>query len=685
MTNNFSTIKNNQSSEKFYLLRIVPRRYINDDLTDNLDGTYSMTFPYFINGIKENGTDLSLTTGTPSSGEYSFNESTFTLTVYPTSISNNIIVYYYLFYTGGRYRVVNEDPENSATSLRDWQPKILSNPSLRQSIEDVIVGNLKVFVSGATISNTDHEFEDYLTENDSFNGIDAKIWMCLDSTSNIQKIFDGKVSSISLGNKIVSLSFDDPYAKLLEKCFMGDDESEVYFNKDTYSNLETQYENRPIYYFVGSASSYLTIPANVTNLTSSQKLDQSTLYSATNISYSSTVSTTTNREWMIGRVSGDGFLQFGFTPSNISNADPNYTRLDGTANQVSVFRVGDTFVCSQSGNDYYLRVLYVDRTNNYLYCTKEGAISTGAVIGSNNCPSIVVTNRNDQNYYCMYGRDYSTTVTTTSGGNKLLKITFVNNFEANHAGLTALDPGLYSVKFRIRPDTTNAKHGSVIKSILESAGLTVNSSSITTANTSYSSNCCFSIPNQEEGDYKNYINYVQDVLKSAFSYISLNNSFEIVYKLYSSPSSSNEITDVDIIKDSLSVQIKYSDIVNQIIAYNPHYSADENKEDTSNSPSYTVSDSKSKYLHNITRVTRFVHVMENINARLNELIKVRSSRYCVYDFSTKLINIDNILGDDIKLNTSGLLGNETTTQLKIVSLDKSTDKTGIIATDLLNL
>lgn len=686
MANDFSTVKNNQTSEKFYLARIVPRRTVNDDLVSIGGGQYQMTFPYFPQKALANETELTKVDVISGAGEWSYDEDTQLLTVYSTPSSSNFInIYYYLFYTGGRHKTITEDPEDTATAIRDWLPRIKSNPVIDSSVEDVIEGNLKVSLSRLIVINDQFEFQAYLTDNDSFNKAEIKVWLALDDIENIQKIYDGRVRRINLGETTVNIEFDDPLTGILEPSLMGDDSSETYFTEDDFPNMAPNSTGLPIRYIFGTASRYQTkTDTAITGLTDAQKIEEQSLELCVCTEFSNSVATTTNREWGVCRVSSDGFLAFGFTPSNVDNSAGGYTRLDGTAAEVDKFRVGDTMLITQAGS-HYERVVLVDRTNNYVYITKNGALSTSAVVGSNDCPTIVVTDELGNDFYLLYSRDYTTGVVTTSGGNKFLTITLVDNFETNHAGLTTLDPGIHRVKYKVRPDTTSGQHGLVIKALLENAGLTVNSASVTAANSSLPVNCAFSIPQFDEDDIKRYVDYVQIILKSALSYISLNNSFEIEYHLFDTPLSTAEITNVDILKDSMDIEIKYNDIVHQIISFNPHWSSAEAKEDPADTPSVTEINLKAKYLHNINKVTRFRHVLESMNTRLAKIIDVRSERRVIYNFDTKIINIDNIIGDDIKLVRDGILGNDASKVVKILGLRKSPKKTNLIASDLLNI
>ena len=108
---------------------------------------------------------------------------------------------------------------------------------------------------------------------------------------------------------------------------------------------------------------------------------------------------------------------------------------------------------------------------------------------------------------------------------------------------------------------------------MESSGLTVNTASITQADSDFSSEVVFSIPSFNESDVNNSKKYLENILKSTMGFVSLNNDFEIEYHLFKTPSNGSSITDVDKKKSSMSIEISYLDIVQQIIAYNTNYSS----------------------------------------------------------------------------------------------------------------
>ena len=266
-----------------------------------------------------------------------------------------------------------------------------------------------------------------------------------------------------------------------------------------------------------------------------------------------------------------------------------------------------------------------------------------------------------------------------------MQINLETNFESNHAGLTTLDPTVYFVRYRVKPDQTSQKHGDIISYLLGKADITVDSGSITTANAAFAKNVNFSIPTFDQTDYQDYIIYIQDILKSTFGYLTLGNDFQIQYKLFEAPSTSTIVNNIDILKNKFNIEVKYRDIVSQIIAFNPHYASGEATEDPNDSPSVTLLNNKTIYLHGIDKTTRFRHVLASINARLTPIINFRSERKASYILTTKISNIDSIIGDQFQLQNEDILGGDATKDLVILSLNKSTAETKIIATDLYNV
>lgn len=678
MANEFTSIQENQASQKFLLARMKPARYMNDALSNTSGTEYQGALPFVPVAVEQNGVELTKVTGTPVAGEWSYSGTTLTVnTVTAPSSTSAIVAFYYIFLTGEKFRVLGKDPETPLVDLSDWEPKISRSPQLGFEVRNVLNGTLTISSSSITMINDNDDFNKYLTDNDSFYQKEINIWQCLDSTDNIFKLFQGQVSKLTINRTAVSISFEDDNSRLKVPALMGDDSSTAYFSKSGFPNVEPAKEGRTIPYFFGRVSRYQLENDGVTGLLDAQKINPDSLYEAVCTDYSAQISTSLNREFGIARFASGGIEAFGFTPSAVDNTNGAFTILDGTAAEIDKFFVGDTFVDS---NTAYSRVIKVDRVTNKIYITKNaGFILTDSVL-SNDCPSIVITDFSNNRFYPLVGRDYTTSVSTLSSGNKYLKITFANNFEATLA-MPTLDPNNYIVKYRVHPNNANQKHGTVINEILEKSGITVNAASITTANSTFDVNANFSIPFFDELDFSNYYKYVEEILQSTLGFVHLNNDFEMEYVLFNTPVSGMNTQDVDIIEDTYRVSIEYSDIFTQIISFNPHYSSEE----VNSESSATAVSVKAQYLHNINRATRFRHVLEDMTTKITDHINIKSNRLATYNFKTKQINYTSEIGDNINLVKNGIPGQAASRNVKIIGIKRKVNETTIKASDLLDL
>jgi VCBS repeat-containing protein len=211
----------------------------------------------------------------------------------------------------------------------------------------------------------------------------------------------------------------------------------------------------------------------------------------------------------------------------------------------------------------------------------------------------------------------------------------------------------------------------------DKAGVTTNATSFTNADSAYPIKVNFTIPTAQENDYAASYKYAEDILQSMLGYLSLNNSLEYEYKIFDTISTTNEITSSDIIEDSFGQEINYKDLVYQLVAYNIHC----NSTDFQATSSATAKNEKTRFLHGVTNTDRFVHVLEDITTRINDLLAVRSERQARYVFSTKTKNLDSIIGDKYLLTRTGFVQRP----IQILAVDKSSKEVDIIATDFIGI
>ena len=667
MANNFATLKNAASSEKFNLIRIEPARAVEGDLVLSSGTTYTATFAFpVISRIKVNGTLYTLVSGTPTSGQYSFSESTRSLTInLGAALSTQVIaVYYYLFFSKDKNRITFEDPLDSGTLARQWTPRIAADPNFNFNLKDITEGYLTFGVSSIELFNEDGFFEQYLTDNDSFSNKRITIWLCLNSVENVKLVFRGIINKLSKSRR-VSIEYFDEFSVLNKTFFSNGTFLESSYNTTQFANLHPAKENLPIYRLFAEVTRYRVVDDGLA--TGLHRMDLDRLLEAHCVSFSTVISTTTNREWGTILSEGDGGVQ-NDTVQTIDQTDPNYTVLGYGSGKK--YRIGDLL---QINTTIYVRVYYVDTGADEIWVTKDGTLATSQAIVR---PGVSVMLRQDNvDYYPLYIRDY--TLDYAGQTNDIIKITFVNNFEANISLPNPLNPDSDVVKFRAWADTAkDLLHGTVVKTILEESGLTVNAASITAANatTLYAN---FYIPQIDEGNFKPYSANLENLLYSTVGYLSINNDLEFTYSLFAAPGSTNATTDREILFDSFNVNIDYNDIRNTVIPENSH----DIIELGYTNPSQTSA--KATYLHEIEKQVTYKHLLSTLG-RLTAFKNLISERKAYFKFSTK-VNPDVLVGDDFEIERSKILGDDTTRNIKIMSISKQATKVDLSGYDFLGL
>lgn len=684
-----------QASERFLLVRLMPARYVLPTIVSG--STYQTSFSYPIAGIKRNGSDLNLVTVLASNDDYTYNESTgvvqMKLASAPTSTTNVIIIYYYLFYTGTTFRSISEDPEDSATTAREWQPRLSTYPVIGQSFDNMLNGVFSIQDTRIDIINEDGNFQAYLTDDDSFSNKRVDIWLCINSVSNILKVFTGTVTSMDMSQNSVSINATDSFNKLKQTAYMGDTADESIFRRSSssFTALDPQHNDVPVPYIVGAASRFQTIAPTVAFATTpaiaAQRLSEATEAVCTN--YNPNTTTSVNRQWGCCRQKSTTATQIWGTVEATTHPGSGVTFVRFSSFQnVSI---GDTFKWRESGVDYYGLVVYAGTSFTYsavsynlIFSYNNNSFTTSSTMYALKSFAAYIDDSLAGNPFVelFYERDYSITEIATSGGNKYIQLNFVNNFEAAISSISfpTLDPSSHKVKFR-SSNSTPESHGDIVKDILENVGIPINADSFIDADAALVTKCRFHIPNFDEDTHDIYLKYVQDILTSTQGYLKINSDFEVEYLLLTAPLTSDTRDQTLMLDQETRCTLEYRDIVTQIIGYNPHYDNYDAIVATA-TPSASSENKKAKYLHDIVNVNRFRHVLEDFSTVVVNHIGLQSSRAVKYSFATATEDIDTELGDDLTLDNKILLGNPTSTNLKVVSIEKSPGRISIEASDL---
>ena len=667
MTNDFSTVKTNLSSTKISLVRLQGAREVGVDLSLDSGTTYTHTF--HVNALQKvvvDGIEYTKVTTTPSSTEYNYNESTKLLTINlgTAYVSQQVVVFFYLFYSKDQTRIAPESPTNMSSTNRAWLPRLANTPNTSIDFKNITDGRLQFGSSAIRLHNQDGDFEQYIGDRDSFANKKITVWTAIDDVENVRVSFEGKISRLEVGEEVL-IDFDSNFALLDQTFFSNGSYLSSTYNSSKFPNMDRARENEPIRKLYCEVTTYSVVEENVTKLL--YKLSSSLMLPAVCTDFDDEITTSNNRPWGTVLSEGDGGDQTD-TVQSIDHSDVDYSLIGFTAGKK--YRIGDTLLI----NTYRVQVKYVDNGTNTMRVTKNASIVTTETITRKGVSTIVIRQA-DVDYFPLFDRDYTLSV----GTNNAILVTFVNNFEGT-LGMAALDPNLDDIKFRAWADTTKSiEHGDVMKDVLETIGFTVNAASITAANlTALDTN--FYIPFINEPAFPSFGSIVETLLTSTLGYMSVNNDLEIEYALFNIPNPGVTDTrdDDDIVQGSSNIELDYTLLYNSITPINKHDVID---------LTYTnvgFESNKATYLHEVKKNREFTHILASPD-RTQNVLDIISERKLLYRYEVKAIDLDSIIGDDYQLSGITLAGNETTKDVTIVELQKRTESVIITASDLLGL
>lgn len=690
-----ATEKIKAKSDRFMLIRMRPGRYVEPAF---VSGTlYQMTFPFPVAAVSRNGVFMQPVGATPvSTDRYYYDETTQTLQISlasaPNSTSNVVIVYYHLYYTGSIFRSAPASPditENSTPGvgynpLREWKPRVQNYPSILQSFSDNFGGIFSLADTSISLVNTDREFQQYLTPDDSFFNKKVDIWLCINGIENIQKVYVGNIIDLSLTSNSVNINVTDVFGKLKQPAYFGDSLDECYYTKTSSAPyVQPEADGIPIPMLVGDYSRHKFLQP----FTEDYRFWEGTKSYC--IDYDGNKSGSTNRVWRLCRTLGSIATQsVGTIQATAVSGVYRVIRFSS----VSGIAAGETLQWVESSVTYYGTVVFVGSFtvsgtpyNVKVLNNADPFTTSSTIVPSSRMGIVIKKSDQDEPTYPLLGLDYTLTTETTSAGGvqRKHKITFVNNFESGYPTITgSLDPDIYSVYFFVY--TTAVGHGSYLNTLMTKAGITTDSNSFDDADVALTAKAHLQVPYFDQQDYGTYLDYAQDLLNSTLGYLYLVDGENVTYGLLSAAPSSTDSRDSNLILDfSMNCKIGYQDIITQIVAYNPHHDTDIG----TSAASVTEANNKARYLHDIANTDRFRHVLDSfsVNSLSDKHMNLKSNRLVKYSFETASQDIDSELGSEVLLENNIVIGDTSSQSVKIVTLDKTAQKTVIEAVDLLGL
>lgn len=712
----FATEKLKPSSYRMALVRLTPGKYLNDNLSADGGGVYSlgtsagrpiiMSPMSTVARIERNGVALSSTASNPPTvnDTYYISETTNTLKVKLAAApsASNVLVMFYYIYLATEPVSAGADPTGTSRDVI-WEPRVINSPDVSQNVSDVVDGTFTLSSSGISIANPDRWFNRYLTQLDSFYKKKVEIWYAInDVGANCKLVFTGTISGVRVNSDTVDLSFTDGFQPLKQTAYMGDTYQESIFLRESgsYPSANPAQVGQPCRYIIGASSRYQQAASDDATYTYRDSVgtgDQLDSYyeDAVCTSFTMLINDLNNRVWTLCRTK-TGLLKtqtFGSITRVASLGGGAYFYVKFSGHNL---KVGETVRWTEAAVVYYGQVTYdtafTYSGNSYdcavLAAAGGSAMTTSSTFTAQKGVALYWYDSSADTWRTLYSqRDWTTSTTTTSGGNDLVKVTFANSFETA-LGVASLDPTIDKIKFRVfLANDSTWLHSTVLQSLVEASGLTIDTTTFTAAGAQLAANCMFSIPNLDETDYRDYFSYIQDMLVGTMGMIALNDSQQVEYHLLDAPSSTDSRDGNLALNDSVECEVGYQDIYTEVVASNPHNVASRVLDDTSG-PAVSRSSLKAKYLHGGSNRLTLRHCLEKIGARIDAIINLRSMRRALYTFKTATADLSTEIGDDVLLETNVIGSNSsdiyavTNDSLTVVGYQRGLDSTTVTATDL---
>jgi len=709
------------ASARHMLFKVTPKKHLASSLsvysTNFPFTTYVMDLVHPVEKILLSGFDIPETIAIPTAGSlYYHDEDQGKLYISNsedlTGSSFHTILYFNLFFTGETTRYVNEDPLDSGSAIREWQPKITKYPSINQSVKNITAGVFSISSISLEIIDTDDLIKDLLDIDTTLNGSSVTGWQSINNT--YEKIYQGKVKSIKPRDSNVTLSILDNFSNLNSEASMGDSEDEIFADRDTYPDLDKNIDKTPIPFFFGKTTQTINHSNEDINFNGSYRGLALGSNEAINIANATDgvqggddgLTDGINNLFILGRVGPGGIAtQFEGTISAVSHPiDSEFVTVTASGHN---FKYGDAFGLSRSGDSNFDAYAYVVEVSVGSYKIMTVTPSFDLKSPSNASEQLTVGNisfdglhKSIQIRFYLGSPQTSGTNSahytppmgffplagtyieeTLASGNKLIKL----NLDKLQLGFLQpfFDPSKHKIIFSMTPADTST-HSEIVGDICSLAGLETNSASFTQAQTDLSESCLFQIPFKGQSQYPTYHKVVEKILQSTFGILYLDNELEVNYQILSLPSLGDDTNDSSILARTSRVLIEYNDVQTKIEGNNKHYN---NTVSTSfgDTPFASEENTKAKYLNGFDKKQVIEHVLENFDSQAAKILGFLSKRRVEYSFDIATELVDKIIGDDLSLSTFVLIGGSVTENVKIIGLKKSNNKTTALTIDLKGL
>lgn len=705
--------------DKYALVRIRPKRLaVNAVSIGGGQYTVALGAALAVDDVKVNGTSATFT----QAGETLTITSGTNLTV----LTNKTVIYYFVYYTATKTRYTLAA---NGLDAAEWMPQLASYPVATSSMRNLAEGVLSLSSSSLEVYTTDLSVQKMLAPNNSVSRSEVKVWLCAGSDANNRVIFEGYIASVTVEGGKAKFEVIDSFLKLLETAtYESDALSYVTANSasTTYPDISTSREpakltagysspfklqelNAPVVFAPSSQLSYYVVGG--------QRLIKNT---------PRVIDSTSTAAFFVGRFLGTALrkLTFGTVTRCYKQVVDGSVLDDGTQLyaiyyyvQCSNFwgEIGDLLpngLPGVDGSPIYIcnnQVTTGPDSQNYTFiCFRQMFIlsaTTSPASGLQSNPTMV---DNSYDSYCVYRKGIKTPPLTAGGifPNQIYYITeYLSARPDSHGtingqtisslyidlsfGSGAPEIGFYidlqdinssELYCRFSP-ATQISHGDLMKFIVKSAGLEVNATSFTQADTDLDVDVSVTFPIEGGGPFKRYLDDAQILAKSTLGLLRVNADREVEYEIISTPGVADFTRDnTNVLDNSFTSKIEYQDVVTEVEFKNPQL------EDVLNiyaaGPGYITASTDALYLHEVKRKLVYEHCLKDIANRRLAIAGYLASPTVEYTLATASQDLDVSIGDVIDVTNNNVLSETSEASAVVIEVSKGATGSNIKLNEL---
>lgn len=730
----FASASVEATSERFMLVEMRPRKYVSAGTSiGGNDYTWTLTVDE-VYAVEVNGVTISGASWSYTGGLLTVNSATNL-----ASVSNFVIIETRVYLTGTKIRDTTAGVSGLQSTI--WLPYILKYPEWSQSARNITEGVFTIASTTLEVISDDRWIQNRLSTVDSWYRTPVYVWLCIDSLDNNRLVFNGEVSSLSIRNNIVAFEIADAFQALNKTATFGTQAQAFSIDGGAYSaTVYPADQNKPIPLIIGKTSPM--------NIAPGYRISEAygtpaavDMYHPTGglkcVPITNNIGTATSLDYLVGRMVGTDFKYITF--GTIARAYEHYLTktVYADANEVIVYsqllylhcsafdgEIGDFipvgsleyYVCakgafSHAGNDYNVAL----QQYRYFFTDADTTTSGAVVVASLGLsdgviPSIGVWIEGDSpasyqlsapaggfGSYNIFGLakyngrsvSFSPSLGTpyTLGGQSITHVYLtITSTDISYVSDPDL-PGKFEFKCRFSPGT-ELTHSEAMEFVCKSAGLTVDATTFSAADTDLVANVVMASPSVDSNGYGKYLDLTQSIAKSTLGLLTVNEDREVEYAIIGDPDAATSIgtrNTVNMLEGDSSTRVDYQDIYSEYIFDNPQYRGLEALNPAGPGPVTIVTVNKAKYLHKSDRAKTITHVLEDVTNRKEAIASYLSEPNIEYSFSTSSEDLNSNIGDVVTIENNIIADTVTTKKSMIVAIDATGSKTRIKTNELRGL